>query len=119
MNRCHKSAVSGHGRCILDPDHLGECQYEHADANEASPEEMRTMLHTPGAMRTLATCLAYCRRMEAEHPERAQAWRGQAWRFQLANPTRPKSKAPPRRRRKSPVEKFAAEMQAFNRAPFR
>jgi hypothetical protein len=63
----------------------------------ASPEEMRTMLHTRGAMATLQTCLAYCRRMEVEHPERAEAWRAQSHRFVQNNPTRRESAS---RRRK-------------------
>lgn len=66
--------------------------------DDASPEEMRTMLHTPGAMKTLQTCLAYCRRMEAEHPDRAHAWRGQAHRF-IANNPYPSNPTASRRRK--------------------
>lgn len=68
--------------------------------DDASPDEMRAMLHTPGAMQTLDSCLAYCRRMERENPNRAQAWRGQAHRFIQNNPT-PRGLQPrPRKRRR-------------------
>lgn len=63
----------------------------------ATREEMAAMPRE--AWRTLGDMLAYCRRMEREHPERADAWRNQAHSFTMNNPTRRAPSGARKRRR--------------------
>lgn len=56
-------------------------------------EEFALWMQDREAKRTLQSSLAFCRRMEREHPERAHAWRQQAHSFTANNPERPKKRA--------------------------
>lgn len=53
----------------------------------ASPAEMKKLM-AAGAMKSLATAVAYCRAMAVKDKGRADAWNKQIFRFQEANPTR-------------------------------